>query len=95
MFQVHCHVHESAVLLDWSHVEAVHDSAEGPVLDWRCWCGARGRLIAGTRSEPRTIEPVVIDLGVGDRPPASATRSRTATTGASTTDDRTEVGASR
>jgi hypothetical protein len=62
MFKVHCHVHESPVLLDWSRVERMYDSDEGPVVDWHCWCDARGRLIAGTRSEPRTIEPVVVDL---------------------------------
>jgi hypothetical protein len=62
MFKVHCHVHESAVLLDWSRVERMYDSDEGPVIDWHCWCGARGRLIAGARSEPRAIEPVVVDL---------------------------------
>jgi hypothetical protein len=62
MFKVHCHVHESAVLLDWSRIERMYDSDEGPVIDWQCWCGARGRLIAGARSEPRVIEPVVVDL---------------------------------
>jgi hypothetical protein len=62
MFKVHCHVHESAVLLDWSRVERMYDSDEGPVVDWQCWCGARGRLIAGARSEPRVVEPVVVDL---------------------------------
>jgi hypothetical protein len=62
MFKVHCHVHESAVLLDWSRVERMYDSDEGPVVDWTCWCGARGRLIAGMRSEPRVVEPVVVDL---------------------------------
>lgn len=62
MFKVHCHVHESAVLLDWSRVERMYDGDEGPVVDWHCYCGARGRLIAGMRSEPRIVEPVVIDL---------------------------------
>lgn len=62
MFKVHCHVHESPVLLDWSRVERMYDSDEGPVIDWHCWCGARGRLVAGARSEPRDIEPVVVDL---------------------------------
>ena len=66
MFAVHCHVHESRVLLDWSRVEAVHDSDEGPVVDWHCWCGGRGRLVAGTRSERRAVEPVVLHLGSAD-----------------------------
>lgn len=62
MFEVHCHVHGSGVLLDRSRIEALRNTDEGPVIDWHCWCGARGSLIAGTRSEPRTAEPVVLDL---------------------------------
>jgi hypothetical protein len=53
MFTVHCHVHRSKVLLDRSRIEALRNTVEGPVLDWRCWCGARGSLIAGARSVPR------------------------------------------
>jgi hypothetical protein len=66
MFQVYCHIHESPVLLGWSRVESMRNSDEGPVIDWHCWCGARGSLIAGVRSEPRRFEPVVMD------PPAPA-----------------------
>ena len=62
MFAIHCHIHESRVLLDWSRVEAVRHTDEGPVIDWHCWCGARGSLVAGERSVPRTIEPIVVDL---------------------------------
>jgi hypothetical protein len=62
MFAVHCHVHDSEVLLDWSRVEAVRLTDEGPAIEWRCWCGARGSLIAGARSEPRDIEPEVTAL---------------------------------
>ncbi len=68
MFAIDCHIHESRVLLDWSRVEGVHDSPEGPVLDWHCWCGARGRLIAGVRSEPREVELVL----AGDLPRSPA-----------------------
>jgi hypothetical protein len=67
MFAVHCHVHESEVLLDWSRVEGLRQTDDGPVIDWRCWCGARGSLIAGGRSEPRDLEAVVIDLVALDR----------------------------
>lgn len=70
MFEIYCHVHGSPVLVDWSRIEAMHDSDEGPVLDWRCWCGARGRLIAGTRSEPRTGELAAVAIDVPARPPA-------------------------
>jgi hypothetical protein len=59
MIAIDCHVHGTRVLLDWSRIEGSHDSPEGPVLDWHCYCGARGRLIAGARSEPRAIDLVV------------------------------------
>ena len=62
MFAIHCHIHGSRVLLDWSRVEAMRQSDEGPVLDWHCWCGARGSLIAGERSVPRRNEPVLVDV---------------------------------
>jgi len=61
MFAIHCHTHGSRVLLDWSRVEGMRQSDEGPVLDWHCWCGARGSLIAGERSVPRADEPIVLD----------------------------------
>lgn len=65
MIAIDCHVHGGPVLLDWSRIEGAHDSPDGPVLDWHCWCGARGRLIAGTRSEPREIE-IVVNPGAAD-----------------------------
>ena len=68
MFEVHCHIHESRVLLDWSRVESMRNTADGPVIDWHCWCGARGSLIAGVRSEPRVDEQVLIDLGTAPDP---------------------------
>lgn len=61
MFAIHCHIHESRVLLDSSRIEGMRQSAEGPVLDWRCWCGARGSLIAGQRSVARPTEPVLVE----------------------------------
>ena len=61
MIAIDCHVHGSRVLLDWSRIEGAHDGPDGPVLDWHCWCGARGRLIAGTRSQPRELEIRVVD----------------------------------
>ena len=68
MIAIDCHVHGSRVLLDWSRIEGAHDSPEGPVLDWHCWCGARGRLVAGTRSEPRDVDLVVL---VGEDTPGA------------------------
>lgn len=61
MFAIYCHIHESRVLLDSSRIEGMRQSTEGPVLDWRCWCGARGSLVAGNRSVPRHIEPVLVE----------------------------------
>jgi hypothetical protein len=65
MIAVHCHVHGSGVLLDWSQVEGLRHTPEGPAIDWRCWCGARGSLVAGHRSVPHPDAPEapeVIDL---------------------------------
>ena len=53
MFEVYCADHRAQVLLDTSRIEAIHNSAKGPVVAWRCWCGARGALLAGTASVPR------------------------------------------
>lgn len=61
MFAIYCHIHESRVLLDSSRIEGMRQSAEGPVLDWRCWCGARGSLIAGQRSVARPPDPVLVE----------------------------------
>ena len=53
MFEAYCADHRAQVLLDTSRIEAIHNTAEGPVIAWRCWCGARGVLRAGTASVPR------------------------------------------
>ncbi len=75
MFAIDCHAHQCRVLLDWSCIEGVHDGTDGTVLEWRCWCGARGQLVAGLRSEPRRAvtreerradRVVVDDATVGD-----------------------------
>jgi hypothetical protein len=43
------------VLLDNSRIEAIHNTPGGPVVDWHCWCGARGHLSHGV-SIPRRPE---------------------------------------
>jgi hypothetical protein len=53
MFEVYCAGHRAQVLLDASRIEAIHNTAEGPMVAWRCWCGARGALRAGTAAVPR------------------------------------------
>jgi hypothetical protein len=68
MFVIDCHIHESRVLLDSSRIEGMRNTDEGPVVDWHCWCGARGSLVAGTRSVPRHDEPMVVDLTVAPEP---------------------------
>jgi hypothetical protein len=50
MFDVYCPGHRAHVLLDTSRIEAIRNTAEGPMVDWRCWCGARGSLRGGTSS---------------------------------------------
>jgi hypothetical protein len=59
MFTVHCHVHGARVLLDTSRIEAIHNTPRGPIVDWHCWCGARGHLLPGDRSVPRRGTPPV------------------------------------
>jgi hypothetical protein len=53
MFDVYCPGHRADVLLDGSRIEAIHNTARGPVVAWRCWCGARGALRAGTAAVRR------------------------------------------
>ena len=53
MFEVYCAGHRAQVLLDTSRIEAINNTAEGPLVAWRCWCGARGALRAGTAAVPR------------------------------------------
>jgi len=58
MFDVYCPGHRARVILDTSRIEAMHNTAEGPMVDWRCWCGARGSLRGGTASLPRRRDVV-------------------------------------
>jgi hypothetical protein len=53
MFEIYCPGHRAQVLLDTSRIEAMHNTAEGPQIAWRCWCGTRGSLRGGTASAPR------------------------------------------
>ncbi len=49
MFAVHCPRHGRRVLLGYEDVVAVTNTADGPVVDWRCFCGERGRLSSRPR----------------------------------------------
>ena len=42
MFEVFCPSHQSAVLLSTSRITALHNTSEGVVVEWRCWCGQAG-----------------------------------------------------
>jgi hypothetical protein len=53
MFDVYCPGHRADVLLDASRIVAIHNTARGPVVAWRCWCGTRGALRAGTAAVRR------------------------------------------
>jgi hypothetical protein len=50
MFDVYCPEHGAPVLLDASRIEAIRNTPHGPVVDWRCWCGARGSRRGRTAS---------------------------------------------
>jgi hypothetical protein len=43
MFVIHCDAHGSRVLLWPANIERIENGPAGPVLHWRCFCGARGR----------------------------------------------------
>jgi hypothetical protein len=53
MVEVYCPGHRAQVLLDTSRIEGIHNTAKGPLVAWRCWCGARGAFRAGAASVPR------------------------------------------
>lgn len=53
MFEVLCPGHGTWVLLDASRIEAIRNTADGPVLDWHCWCGVRGSLLRGVERADR------------------------------------------
>jgi hypothetical protein len=49
MLEIYCPTHRSRVLLSTARIRAVRTTANGPVIDWHCWCGTRGSL-RGSRS---------------------------------------------
>jgi hypothetical protein len=54
MFEVYCPAHRAHVLLTTSRIVLLSATAEGLVIDWRCWCGHHGRSIEGrTRRNDR------------------------------------------
>lgn len=47
MFQVYCPAHRAHVLLSERRILVLVPTAEGLMMDWRCWCGHRGRSLTG------------------------------------------------
>ena len=57
MFEVYCPSHRSRVLLSPSRIEALHNTPDGIVLDWCCWCGEHGTT-AKTTADSCTWDPL-------------------------------------
>jgi hypothetical protein len=51
--------------MDVSRIRAIHNTDDGPVLDWECWCGARGSLRRGV--EPMAQRAPRDRSGTADR----------------------------
>ena len=47
MVVVYCPRHGDRVLLGYRSLEAMANTADGVLVRWRCWCGARGTLRTG------------------------------------------------
>ncbi len=50
MFDIYCPRHRTRVLLGPRSIEALVNTPDGIVLEWRCHCGERGALPTGRRS---------------------------------------------
>lgn len=55
MFLIDCPRHQRRVLVGARAIEALVNSPDGPVLHWRCPCGARGTHATATAHH--TAEP--------------------------------------
>ena len=42
MFAIYCPTHQSTVLLGPRRIEALRNTPEGVVIEWRCYCGTGG-----------------------------------------------------
>jgi len=42
MFAIYCPTHHSTVLLGPRRIEALRNTPEGVVIEWRCYCGTGG-----------------------------------------------------
>lgn len=57
MFEEFCPAHGSRVLLTTSRIEAIHNTPDGVVVVWRCWCGHLGRTDRRDHREHRDHHP--------------------------------------
>lgn len=49
MFEVFCPEHGREVLLTTRHIERISNTPVGVIIEWRCWCGATGKLQGAKR----------------------------------------------
>jgi hypothetical protein len=59
VFEIFCPNHRSRVLLTTSRIEALRNTPDGPIVDWRCWCGTRGSMANGRAPVRRGHSPTV------------------------------------
>lgn len=52
MYTVHCPEHRADVLLGYSNLIGLENTAEGIVVHWRCYCGTRGHSLTGRPRRP-------------------------------------------
>jgi hypothetical protein len=59
MFSVYCHRHQSRVVLGPRAIQALLNTSQGVVLQWRCHCGATGaeRLSRNTTAHSQPAKP--------------------------------------
>jgi hypothetical protein len=75
MFEEYCPTHDSRVLLSPSRIAAIHNSADGVVVTWRCWCGHVGRSVRGRGPSAAVATPASTPVAASASAPASAVAS--------------------
>jgi hypothetical protein len=58
MFEIQCPRHRNRVLLGAHAIEALVNTPDGPVVHWRCYCGARGARRFASGRGPGRIDSV-------------------------------------
>ena len=52
MFDVYCPTHRSRVLLGPRCIQALTNTADGVIVEWRCYCGTYGTHSFARRRRP-------------------------------------------